>query len=401
MAFPHAAIDIARAPVGSARPTALYRAAASYGAAPFWTAINGWAARDIYGDPDTEITALQSGVGVCDFGIFARYRIDGPDAAELLQRLTTAPAGRLSVGQSAPGLLCDRHGFLVDLARVTRLRTETFALVCARPAPLRLKFAARGLNATYKDISEDAAAIAVFGPLAGALLIAADLGGGAEPSFAALVDEAAGASSADHAPTLISSARQLTAGGVDVTISPISVGAMKGVELVFAASEGLVMWERLFRRYPQAQPVGLRALELARLEGREPRVGADFISADAPDAAGSKRTPFDVGLAALAPIDSAWFNGRAALRTLEGSARKLTMVACASDAVRPGAAVRRNGAVVGRVTSCAYSPRQRETIAFVDSAEGPLDQEGAALALTIATDLRHAGGRSEADARPY
>ncbi|MEL7028989.1 MAG: hypothetical protein AAGL49_07185 [Pseudomonadota bacterium] len=352
MVFPHAAATAGAQVLSPVRPTALYRAASAYGAANRWTSVNGWAALEAYADQPEEESALRRGAGMCDFGLFARYRVSGPDAAAFLERLTTAPAERFEAGQSAPALLCDFQGFVVDFARVSRLDDQTYALVLSRPRERRLRAAAQGFDVTYTNITGQAAAIAVFGPMA-------------EDAVSQLGAGLAGAAS---------SVRHVEAGGVELSIAPIVVGDMPGLELVFAADEGLVVWERILRASPSVRPVGLAALDAARLEGREPRCGADFLSADEAARPGLKRTPFDLGLEGLAPLDGTWFNGRSALRRVaeEPRSRKLTLLA-AVGAAAPGAQVASGGRLVGRITSSAYSTAYRQTLGFADLEAGAPD----------------------------
>ena len=337
MIFPAADI-VVEAP----RATPLYAAAASVSDANLWTSVNGWSAPRIFTSVEAEYKAAKTHAAIADLGPLARYAVRGGDAAHFLARVTTAPAMRLKSGESARGLILDDLGGVIDLAEVSRLSEELFLLTTPTAHSRRLQLAARGLNAVAEDISADVAALGVFGPDAGEALAAAGLKTpGANVATSAMVR------------------------GVETAARPIQFGALSGVELIFPKLEALTVWERLQRRAGLA-PIGLDALEILRIEAGAPRPGVDFLSAER---TGSKntRTPSEIGLAHLAPIDRGWFNGRRGLRYLAPwPSRGLVTLSIDSEIAAPGETVLAGGKPVGRLTSCALSPALKRIVAFAD-----------------------------------
>lgn len=323
------------------RPTPLFSAVASASEANLWTSVNGWTVARVYSSVTGEYETAKNAAALADLGALARYAVRGAGAAAFLGRLTTAPAASLQVGESARGLMLDDHGCVIDLAEASRLSDDLFVLTLPAPHARHIALGARGLDAAVEDISGQVAALGVFGPQTGAALAAAGLKSASE--------------------TLASSG---VLRGVETAARPIQFGAMPGVELIFPKEEALTIWERIVRRGAGAA-IGLDALEILRLEAGAPRPGLDF--APAGRAGADPRTPEELGLAHLAPLDRGWFNGRRALRNLAGRPRRrLISLSVDAETAAPGAAVFCDGKPAGRLTTCAWSPARKRVIAFAD-----------------------------------
>lgn len=328
------------------RPTPLFAAVASVSEANLWTSINGWTAARIYSSVSEEYEAAKSAAALADLGPLTRYSVRGGASAEYLARLTTAPGAGLQIGESARGLMLDDTGSVIDLTEVSRLSGDLYVLTTPSAHARRVRLAARGMAVDVDDISEQVAALGVFGPQTSGVLAAAGLKS---------VNESVAASGVLR--------------GVETAARPIQFGALPGVELIFPKEEALTIWERIMRR-GAGKPIGLDALEILRLESGAPRPGVDFISADrAERSADGWRglSPEEVGLAHLAPLDRGWFNGRRGLRARAGKARRrLISLSIDDEKSMPGATVFQAGKPAGRITSWAWSPASKRVIAFAD-----------------------------------
>ena len=321
------------------RPTALFAAAASACEANIWTSVNGWSAVRVFTDVNKEYEVAKKGVAIADLGPMARYAIRGGDAGAFRARATTAPASRLEIGESARGLMLDDRGRVIDLAEVSRLSGDLFLLTAPQPHARRLQLALRGFDAVIEDIGRQVAALGVFGP-------------GANDALAAAGMKTPGDSVAASAMVR----------GVETAARPIQFSALPGVELVFPKEEALTVWERLTRR-SGAEPIGLDAFEMLRLESGAPRPGVDFVAADrAQD--DEAMTPAELGLAHLAPLGRGWLNGRRALRGAQPAMRRLVTLAIDDESAAAGAEITAGGKPVGRITSWAWSPAARRVAAF-------------------------------------
>ncbi|WP_425407720.1 glycine cleavage T C-terminal barrel domain-containing protein [Hyphococcus sp.] len=326
------------------RPTPLFTAVASASEANLWTSINGWTAARVYSSVSQEYEAAKSFAALADLGPLTRYAVRGAAAPEYLGRLTTAPAHRLHVGESARGLMLDDKGDVIDLAEVSRLSGDLFVATCPSAHGRRIKLAARGMNVDVEDITGQVAALGVFGPQTSGVLAAAGLKS---------INETVAASGVLR--------------GVETASRPLQFGALPGVELIFPKEEALTIWERIMRR-SAGQPIGLDAFEILRLESGAPRPGVDFTPADRVRGNdGRARSPAELGLAHLAPLDRGWFNGRRGLRARGGAAaRRLVSLSLDAETSSPGAAVFQGDKTIGRITSCAWSPASKRVVAFAD-----------------------------------
>jgi len=326
----------------SPRATPLYAAAASASEANIWTSVNGWSLARVFTSVEKEYHAARTNAAIADLGALSRWAVRGREAAQFLSRITTAPAPRLGVGDSARGLILDDDGGVLDLAEVSRLSDDLFLLTTSTCHTRRLQLAARGVDATAEDISEAVAALGVFGPRASEVLGAAGMKTPGDDVAASAVVR-----------------------GVETAARPIQFGALPGVELIFPADDALTIWERLVRR-GKAGAIGLDAMEIFRIESGAPRPGVDFVSADHPGAA-TRRTPAEIGLPHLAPLDRGWYNGRRGLRYVASAPqRRLATLSIDDERSMPGAAVYSGGKAVGRITSCAWSPAIKRVVAFAD-----------------------------------
>ena len=345
------------------KPTALYAATASVSIANSWTSVNGWSVPLVYTQLDEEYKSLTEGAGMADFGALCRYVIRGEAAVELLARLTTAPLKNIDVGESARGLIVAASGAVVDIVEVSMLATSMYLLTASQPHARRLQLGARGLDVTVEDITGRVAALAIIGPKA---------------------REAAAAAGVDAASENL--AAQSVVRGVETAARPVQIGGQQGIEVVYPYKEALTIWERV-RRAGAPTPVGLNALEVLRIESGAPRPGVDFVSADEAGADEKKlKSPEGLGLPHLAPLNRAWFNGRRALSDAKALEKNiLRVLAVDAPEVSPGAVVFSSGAPAGRITSAAFSPRQRRMVAFADLVAGT---EMTALSVASAQDAK-------------
>ncbi len=341
--------------VAEPSPTALYAAFAGESEANDWTVVNRLAVARVYSSVADEYRALTSAVAAVDLGALRRYTLRGPDAGDVISRLTSAPADELNVGETARGLMLAGDAHVIDVCDVTRLAGEVYLLTVSQPCDRRLQISARRADVEVENISDDVAALGLFGPGA---------------------DEAARAAGFDGVDVAL--AVQGRVRGVEAFARPARLGSVTGHELIFPAEEALVLWQRV-KRAASATPAGLAACEAVRIEGGAPRPGVDFT----PSGLGPEsRFPAEIGLPHLAPTDRAWFNGRRALtQAQEADAdrrRNLVTVQLAADEAVPGAPVfaaiegRRNAAPtpIGHISSGSFSPRHHAALAFIEVAAG-------------------------------
>src|SRR5688500_13677119 len=117
-----------------------------------------------------EYNAIRNACALIDISPLYKYRISGPDALRLVNRVITRDASRMSVGQVFYTPWCDEDGKVIDDGTVTRVSDQVFRWTAADPNLRWLTENASGLNVGIEDISESVAALALQGPTSARLL---------------------------------------------------------------------------------------------------------------------------------------------------------------------------------------------------------------------------------------
>ena len=117
-----------------------------------------------------EYNAIRNACALIDISPLFKYRISGPDAMRLVNRVITRDASRMSVGQVFYTPWCDEDGKVIDDGTVTRVSDQVFRWTAADPNLRWFTENASGLNVGIEDISESVAALALQGPTSARLL---------------------------------------------------------------------------------------------------------------------------------------------------------------------------------------------------------------------------------------
>jgi aminomethyltransferase len=338
-----------------------------------------------------EYSALRNAAGLIDISPLFKYRVSGADATRLVNRVITRDAERLAVGQVYYTPWCDEQGKVIDDGTVARLAEQTYRWTAADPSLRWLHQNAVGLRVDIEDISERVAALALQGPTAARVLRAA-----AEADIDAL------------------RYFRVTSGridGVSVDISRTGYTGDLGYEIWMPAESGLDVWDALMRagRAFDIRPVGMLALDIARVEAGLLLIDVDFNSSKKALIESQKYSPFEMGLGRLVQLEKASFVGRAALadERRRGPGRMvvgvdvewtdiealherlgLTPVAPAT-ASRVHVPVTRAGQQIGRATTIAWSPSLKRLIALA-TIDAPSCTEGTRVEVEITVEgVRH------------
>ena len=94
-----------------------------------------------------------------------KYRVSGPDALRLADRVITRDASVLEPGRVIYTPWCDEDGKVIDDGTIARLDDGSLRWTAADPQLRWLRMNAAGLDVTIDDISEAVAAVALQGPL--------------------------------------------------------------------------------------------------------------------------------------------------------------------------------------------------------------------------------------------
>jgi aminomethyltransferase len=82
---------------------------------------------------DREYNAIRNAAALIDISPLFKYRVEGKDAARLVDRVVTRDVPKMAVGQVAYTHWCDGQGKVIDDGTVSRLAENTFRWTAAEP----------------------------------------------------------------------------------------------------------------------------------------------------------------------------------------------------------------------------------------------------------------------------
>jgi aminomethyltransferase len=338
-----------------------------------------------------EYHAIRHAAALIDVSPLFKYRLSGPDAARLVDRVVTRDVRKMTVGQVWYTPWCDDEGKVVDDGTVTRLEEQTFRWTAADPSLRWLQQNAAGLDVRIEDVSERVAALALQGPTSARVLRAA--------------------SSADIDSLKYFRVTSGRIGRVPVDVSRTGYTGDLGYEIWMPAESALDVWDALMQegRPFGIKPAGMLALDMARVEAGLLLIDVDFNSSRKALIDSQKYTPFEMGLGRLVALDKGPFVGRGPLaaEARRGPARMVVglgldwpEVEALYDRVglapvAPGAASRvhvpvvHDGQQVGRATTTSWSPTLKRLIALA-TIDAPFYAEGTRVEVEITVEAtRH------------
>ena len=333
-----------------------------------WGDWAGYAAAAAYADHhDIEYNAIRQAAALIDVSPLYKYIVSGADALRLVDRVITRDATRLAVGQVFYTPWCDERGKVIDDGTVSRLDESSFRWTAADPCYRWLRMNSAGLDVEVRDVTDTLGALALQGPRARAVLEAAS---GADWSDVGYFRRRAG-----------------TVAGIEIDVTRTGYTGDLGYELWVDAAGAPALWDALIAAGADhgLRPVGIRAMDVARVEAGLVLIEVDYTSARLALTAEHEYSPFEIGLGRLVNFDKADFVGKRVLAAEHEAgmpARRLAGIeldwggieaAFARHGLAPAvqATVNRDpipifyaGGQVGRATSTCWSPTLKKMIAL-------------------------------------
>jgi len=297
--------------------------------------FGGWDMPVQYSGILEEHHAVRRKAGVFDVSHMGEIEIRGPEAAALVDYVTTAAAARLKDGQiQYAGLLYDNGGFVDDIL-VHRVAADDYFL-CVNAANQEKDFehirAANRSSASVEFASPRYAQLAIQGPQALATLQKLTSAKLASIGYYHFLDG--------------------EVSGVPARIARSGYTGEDGFEIYLAPESAAPLWERIFDAGQEfgILPCGLGARNTLRLEAAMALYGHEIDAST---------TPLEAGLGWIVKPGKGDFLGRAAIerQQREGVRRKLTGFKMLGRGIaRDGYEVLVDGRQVGRVTSGGPAP---------------------------------------------
>jgi aminomethyltransferase len=314
-----------------------------------------------------EYNAIRNAAALIDISPLFKYRLTGPDATRLVDRVITRDLRKVSVGQVIYTPWCDEQGKVIDDGTVSRLAENVYRWTAADPSLRWITQNAAGMDVKIEDISESVSALALQGPTSGRLL-------------ANLVQDA------DIANLKYFRVTTGTIAKVPVEISRTGYTGDLGYEIWVSSDDALKVWDALMKTGDafDIHPAGMLALDVARIEAGLLLIEVDFNSSKKALIEEQRYSPFEMGLGRLVNLDKTRFIGQSALakEKKQGPAREIVGLAVdwpeveslyeavgLPPAVSPIASrvavpVFSNGTQVGKATSSTWSPILKRMIAL-------------------------------------
>ncbi|MEM7417867.1 MAG: glycine cleavage system aminomethyltransferase GcvT [Gemmatimonadota bacterium] len=283
-----------------------------------------------------EHKAVREAAGLFDVSHMGEFMLRGPQALDLVQRISVNDASRMEVGQAQYSAMCQDDGCVIDDLIIYRFADRWMLVVNA--ANLEKDWAwvmqhAADFDVDVEDVSDQTALLALQGPAAREIL---------RPLASLDVDDVKYYRFAEGAVA-----------GVEGVISGTGYTGEDGFELYLPADGALTVWNALLDAGKDAGliPAGLGARDSLRLE-----VGYALYGNDIDD----QHTTLEAGLGWVTKLDKGVdFVGREALAAQKeaGVERRLVGLRLTGKGFpRPGYDIVSDGAVVGNVTSGTVSP---------------------------------------------
>ena len=297
----------------------------------------GWEMPVQYSGVMDEHKAVREAAGLFDVSHMGELEIQGEDALDFVQLITTNDASKLSSGEAQYSLICYPDGGIVDDTLVYKISDDKYML-CVNASNVSKDFGwikeqlKPGMDAGISDLSDSYALLALQGPRAVDILVS--LAGDCAKKIKTF--------SFDF----------LTLCGEKAMVSRTGYTGEDGFEIFIAPEKAAELWTALMEKGEPfgIKPIGLGARDTLRLEMKYTLYGNDIDA---------HTTPLDANLGWVVKLDKDNFIGKDVLcgQRKQGVKNKLIGLLVEGKGIpRPGYEVFKDGKKVGHVTSGTMSP---------------------------------------------
>ena len=285
-----------------------------------------------YEGVNVEHETVRSDVGVFDVSHMGEFLIEGPHALELIQKVSSNDASKLTVGKAQYSCLPNDNGGIVDDLIIYRVKEETYLLV-VNASNIEKDWnwiqSKNDIGAEMRDISEDYSLLAIQGPNA--------------------VEKMEHLSSHDLSAIKFYNFVVGDFAGIEhVIISATGYTGSGGFEIYCKNSEVKQIWDKVIEA--GAKPIGLAARDTLRLEMGYCLYGNDIDE---------NTSPIEAGLGWICKFNKSFSNSEALEdEKRRGPERKLVGFELEDRGIpRKGYdIVDSSGKKIGEVTSGTMSP---------------------------------------------
>ena len=297
-----------------------------------------------FGDPEENFWNLVTKAILCDVAVERQVEISGKDAQEFVQLLTPRDLSKLSVGQCKYILITNAEGGIINDPVLLRLEENRYWISLADSDVLLWAQGVAVNSGLIVNIFEpDASPLQLQGPNSGKIM---------EALF--------GVSIADLRYYWL---RKINLDGIPLIVSRTGWSSELGYEIFLCDNtKGSELWEKIMNAGASFDLKPGHPSSIRRIEGGMLSYHADMDI---------HTNPFELGLDRLVELDTnLHFIGKAALKNIKrnGIKRKQVGIEISGLPLKgPNTrfwSLKKNGKIVGKVTSAVYSPRLKRNIAL-------------------------------------
>jgi len=317
-----------------------------------------------YEGVNAEHETVRKGVGVFDVSHMGEFLIEGPKALELIQKVTTNDASKLTIGKAQYSCLPNETGGIVDDLIVYRVKEETYLLVVNASNIDKdwnhISKYNESIGADMRNLSDDYSLLAIQGPKA--------------------VEAMQSLTSVDLSAINFYNFVVGDFAGIDyVIISATGYTGSGGFEIYCKNSEVQQVWDKVMEAGAAygIKPIGLAARDTLRLE-----MGYCLYGNDIDDTT----SPFEAGLGWITKFSKDFVNSEALAKEKEaGPKRKLVAFQMEERGIprHDYPILDKDGNEIGIVTSGTMSPSLSQGIGL-----GYVPTEHSELGSTIYIKIR-------------
>ncbi len=332
------------------------------------TEFGGWEMPCTFNDIKTEHMSVRESAGIFDVSHMSEIHVTGPDAAPLLDRVTTNTVGALAPGEAQYSCILDENGIILDDIVIYRYPDQDGYLCVPNAGHGEwmtehcLKYANEfGFSVTVENRTDNLGLFAVQGPDA--------------------VSRVAEESSDPVDEINRFGCLRTDINGVNCLVARTGYTGEDGFEICFDATESTRVWET----FNDLQPCGLGARDTLRLEAGLLLSGQDFDPETEP------RTPLEAGLDFVVDFETNFVGQRPLLDQRQGGCDQ-QLVGLRVDGrgiARSGYEILVDGEPIGNVTSGTHSPTFNMPLAV-----GYIDVDYAEIGTSVNIDVRGRGVNS-------
>ncbi|MEP2058598.1 MAG: glycine cleavage system aminomethyltransferase GcvT [Maribacter litoralis] len=290
-----------------------------------------------YEGVNAEHETVRNGVGVFDVSHMGEFLISGPNALDLIQKVTSNDASKLTIGRAQYSCLPNENGGIVDDLIVYKIKEEQYLLVVNASNIEKdwnhISSYNTDFNADMRNISEGYSLLAIQGPKA--------------------VEAMQSLTSINLAEIKFYHFEVADFAGIEnVIISATGYTGSGGFEIYCKNEEVKQIWDKVFEAGADfgIKPIGLAARDTLRLE-----MGYCLYGNDINDST----SPIEAGLGWITKFTKDFVNSEALLKEKQhGTERELVAFELDERGIpRQGYdIVDGNGKTIGEVTSGTMSP---------------------------------------------